>query len=45
MEALWESIIADINSLYCQVHRISTTNPLFMTMMAAIYSLPKYLQA
>jgi hypothetical protein len=40
LSELWSSIILQINSLYCQVHRINQANPLFMSLVAASYSLP-----
>ena len=45
MDDLWKELIQDVNNLYCQVHKISQSNPLFMVTVAAAYSLPKYLTA
>lgn len=44
-ELLWQSLIQEVNTLYCQVHRISQSSPLFMTIVASAYSLPRYLNA
>jgi len=45
MPELWDTLVNDINQIYCEVHHISQSNPMFMTMVAQCYSMPSYLTA
>lgn len=42
---LWKDLVKEIHGLYCQVHKINQSNPLYMVSVASAYSLPKYLIA
>lgn len=45
LEEQWKDLTKGLNSLFCQVHKINQSNPLFMATVASAYSLPKYLTA
>ena len=44
-ELIWQELVSEISQLYCHVHRISQCSPLFMSTVAAAYSLPQYITA
>lgn len=45
LDELWAELIKDFNNLFCVIHKINQSNPLFMLAVASAYSLPKYLAA